>query len=123
MTQGLVNGSPGPATRHLCIDMQRVFSHGSWEIPWMRAVLPRISRICARHAPATIFTRFIPPESREDAEGTWRRYYDRWPEMTRARIDPDRLELMPELAGFVPPARIFDKKVFRPGWTAGWTCG
>jgi len=57
----------------------------------MRAVLPRISRICARHASATIFTRFIPHESPEDAEGTWRRYYDRWSEMTRARIDPTGL--------------------------------
>jgi nicotinamidase-related amidase len=36
--------------------------------------------------------------------------------MTIDRIGPDMVGLVPELAAFVPPARIFDKSVYSP-WT------
>ncbi len=118
MTEGIVHGPVGPATRHICVDMQRMFAQGSWKIQWMAAVLPRIARICERHAPATIFTRFIPPDSPADAQGTWRDYYERWPEKTRGRLDPGQLELVEVLAAFAPPARLFDKAVYSP-WLDG----
>jgi nicotinamidase-related amidase len=39
----------------------------------------------------------------------WRRYYQRWREATREQVDPRLLELMPPLAGLVPPATVIDK--------------
>jgi hypothetical protein len=35
-----------PKTVHLCVDMQRIFSHeGPWSAPWMDRVLPKIVRL------------------------------------------------------------------------------
>jgi nicotinamidase-related amidase len=69
----------GPATLHLCIDMQRLFStEGPWPTPWMERVLPVVAEIAERAPDRTVFTRFIPPYRPEDMPGTWRGYYERW---------------------------------------------
>ena len=39
----------------------------------------------------------------------WRHYYERW-------VGPEMIDLVPDLAMFVPPARTFDKHVYSP-WT------
>ena len=102
-----------PRTVHLCIDMQAVFAGDTpWHTPWMARVLPVVERIAARHPARTIFTRFIPPASDDPMPGAWRRYWDRWRELTRDRIDPRLLDLLPPLAALVPPARVFDKPVY-----------
>ena len=44
--------------------------------------------------------------------GAWRTFYENWRDVTRERLDPARLELMPELARFAPPAGVFDKAVY-----------
>jgi len=41
----------------------------------MERVLPVVAAIAERHAHHTIFTRFIPPDHPEQAQGTWHRYY------------------------------------------------
>lgn len=100
----------GPRTRHLCIDLQRLFAEETpWQVPWLKAVLPAIEEIAGRHARQTIFTRFVPPPTAADASGAWRDYYAAWPDMTRERLDPALLELAPPLARLVPPARLLDK--------------
>ena len=92
-----------------------MFSEGSpWAAPWLRRVLPVVSRIARQHAAATIFTRFMPPERPEQLPGTWQRYYARWREMTRERLDRRLLELVPELSALVPPARVLDKPFYSP---------
>ena len=102
-----------PATLHLCIDMQRLFStEGPWPTPWMERVLPVVAEIAERAPERTVFTRFIPPYRAEDMPGTWRGYYERWCEATRERLDPNLLELMPPLQRLVPPATILDKPVY-----------
>src|ERR1041385_7175057 len=100
----------GPSARHLCIDMQRLFSdEGPWRTPWMTRVLPVIETV-AGHAPrSTIFTRFIPPRHAEDMPGMWQAYYTKWSEVTRARLDPELIELVPTLKRFVPPAAVYDR--------------
>lgn len=100
-------------TAHVCVDMQRLFSHdGPWSTPWLPKVVPQCVAL-ARHRPeATIFTRFVKPVTADTAEGAWKEFYRRWPETTRAQIDPALLELVPELASFVPPALVFDKPVY-----------
>jgi nicotinamidase-related amidase len=97
-------------TVHLCIDMQRLFStDGPWPTPWMERVLPVISEIAGRFPERTVFTRFITPRRPEDMPGMWRRYYERWRQTTRERIDQHLLDLMPPLARLVPPATVVDK--------------
>lgn len=98
--------------RHLCIDMQLLFAADtSWQVPWLQKVLPGIEEIAGRHAHRTIFTRFMPAPSAEEAQGAWRDYYAAWPDLTRRRLDPALLELVPPLARLVPPARLLDKTV------------
>ena len=46
----------------------------------------------------------------------WRRYYQRWGSMTIGQIGPEMVDLVPDLARFVPPARAIDKYVYSP-WT------
>ncbi|MGE0752097.1 MAG: cysteine hydrolase family protein [Variibacter sp.] len=97
-------------TIHLCLDMQRLFSpEGPWPTPWMKRVLPVVVEIAARFPERTVFTRFITPEHRDDMPGMWRRYYAKWTDTTRERVDLRFLELVPELARFSPPAAVVDK--------------
>jgi nicotinamidase-related amidase len=106
----------GPLTRHtahLCVDMQNMFAEATaWHTPWMTRVLPVVEQIAHRHPARTIFTRFMPPPRAESMPGAWRRYYERWPEFTAARIDPSLLELVPSLQRLVPPATIVDKHLY-----------
>ena len=97
-------------TVHLCIDMQRLFSsEGLWPAPWMERVLPVVTELAAHHPDRTVFTRFITPRRAEDTPGMWQRYYFKWREATRERLDPAMLELMPSLKALVPPAAVVDK--------------
>jgi nicotinamidase-related amidase len=90
--------------------MQRIFSHeGPWSTPWMDRVLPKIVRLAKEFPERTVFTRFMTPQKPEDMPGTWRSYYEKWREVTRERIDPAILELMPALKRLVPPATVIDK--------------
>lgn len=113
--EGLQYGRLPDSAVHLCIDMQNLFSEGTpWHTPWMKRVLPKVESL-ARHRPErTVFSRFMPPQRPEDRQGTWRRYYERWGELTRERIDPQLLELVPSLAALAPPATVLDKPAYSP---------
>lgn len=98
---------------HLCIDMQRLFAEPSpWHVPWMGRVVPGIVKLVERCPERTVFTRFMPPRTAEEARGAWRDYYSQWREVTRDHLDPRLLELVGPLAAFSPPARIIDKTVY-----------
>jgi nicotinamidase-related amidase len=104
---------------HICVDMQRMFAEPTpWQTPWIKRVLPNILNLVSAHPAATVFTRFIPPSAPEHGSGTWRRYYERWPQMTLSHLGMEMTELMPELSGFIPPARLVDKAVYSP-WFGG----
>ena len=108
-------GPPGETTVHLCVDMQRMFAERTdWKMPWLGRVLPNIRSIASAHPERTIFTRFIPARKPGQGVGTWRPYYDRWGSMTIDQVGPEMIELVPDLARFVPPARTFDKHVYSP---------
>jgi nicotinamidase-related amidase len=95
--------------------MQRLFTaEGPWPTPWLDRTLPLIEEIAGEHASHTIFTRFMPPYAPDGMPGTWRRFYQRWPNVTRSRIDAALLELVPSLARHVPPAVVMDKPVYSP---------
>ena len=112
---GLKFGGLGARAAHVCVDAQRLFSEKTdWHTPWLARILPNLGRLCAAHAERTVFTRFVPPRVAEEAEGTWRRYYERWSGMTLAALGPEMVDLVPELARFAPPARIVDKRAYSP---------
>lgn len=116
---GRFSGRLTAKSLHLCVDMQRLFSNeGPWRTPWMDRTLPSIVEIAERHARQTIFTRFIPPATPSDMPGQWRHYYERWRDVTRERLDPRLLDLVPPLDRLVPPAIVVDKPVYSPfhGW-------
>jgi nicotinamidase-related amidase len=105
---------------HLCVDMQRIFSKGGvWETPWMERVLPVVAEIAARYKERTIFSRFITPQTPDQRPGQWQRYYQRWQAATREHLQPDQLDLVPELARFVPPAHIVDKPAYSAFYLSG----
>jgi len=98
---------------HLCVDMQRIFAKGGiWETPWMERVLPTIADIVDCHAARTVFTRFITPNSPDEAPGQWRPYFQRWKIATRQVLAASQLDLVPELARFAPPATVIDKPAY-----------
>ncbi|RYG24648.1 MAG: cysteine hydrolase [Burkholderiales bacterium] len=104
---------------HICVDMQSIFAEDThWHAPWLNRVLPAIERLVESSAERTIFTRFLPPSVPEEAQGAWQRYYEHWIDMTRDRLPPALLDLVPPLARFVPPAQTFDKPVYSP-WLRG----
>lgn len=105
---------PLPANSvHLCLDMQVMFSRdGPWPTPWMERVLPQMVRLAERMRERTVFTRFVPPMHAGDMPGMWREFYRKWPQVTRQRLAPACLELVPELRRFAPPAVTFDKFVY-----------
>nr|WP_147027529.1 cysteine hydrolase [Methylobacterium oxalidis] len=95
--------------------MQGMFAEQTeWHTPWMERVRPNVARIVEAQAARTLFTRFIPAERPGEGRGTWAHYYERWASMTRERLDPRLIDLVPELARHVPPAEIFDKTVYSP---------
>jgi len=93
--------------------MQNVFAlETPWHTPWMKRVLPVVVGIAERHPARTVFTRFIPPERPDLMPGSWRRYYERWRDLTQERMDPGLIELVPRLRALAPPAEIVDKRVY-----------
>jgi nicotinamidase-related amidase len=100
---------------HLCVDMQNLFARKTdWHTPWMERVTPVVRRIAERYPTRTIFTRFVPLARPGEGKGTWKRYYERWANMTTERLAPDMIELVPGLADLVPPAEVVDKHVYSP---------
>jgi nicotinamidase-related amidase len=100
---------------HLCVDMQRLFAEDTpWHTPWMDRVRPKVLALVERHPSETVFTRFIPARRPGEGHGTWRRYYEHWADVTVERLGAEMVELLPELARFVPPAIVIDKNVYSP---------
>ncbi|GJD95450.1 cysteine hydrolase family protein [Methylobacterium iners] len=113
-------GPLGRSCAHLCVDMQRMFAEKTdWHTPWMPRAMPNVRRIVEAWPARTWFTRFIPARYPGEGRGTWSQYSKRWSGMTLEALDPDLVELMPELAEFVPPAEIVDKRVYSPWLETG----
>ncbi|MEF0944095.1 cysteine hydrolase family protein [Rhizobium sp. BR 362] len=105
--------------RHICVDMQRMFAEETpWFVPWMDRILPQVREVSGTYPQRTIFTRFVPPRTADDLWGEWRDYYKKWWMMTGEHLPSEMVELVQPLANLVPPARVFDKRVYSP-WIGG----
>lgn len=112
---GLRFGPLGPETWHLCIDLQQIFAPGApWSTPWLERIRPVAYGLCHLHPDRTILTRFVPPERPRQARGTWRRFYEKWHQVTALDANPDWVELLPEFAALAPPAVVVDKPAYSP---------
>ena len=101
--------------RHVCVDMQRIFWEDTpWHAPSIREVLPQVIELASFYPERTIFTRFIPPNSADQAFGAWQDYYQKWWMMTRDQMPAEQLRLVPSLAALVPPAQLLDKHIYSP---------
>jgi nicotinamidase-related amidase len=117
--QELTYGTIESGAVHICVDMQRMFAEDTpWQTPWMERVRPVIATIAREYAPSTVFTRFIPAAAPGEGVGTWRRYWQRWSDMTLKSLGPDFVALLPELRALGPPASVFDKRTYSP-WVDG----
>jgi nicotinamidase-related amidase len=105
--------------RHICVDMQRMFAEDTpWQVKWLERISPQVIEVAGRHAERTVFTRFVPPENAAEAPGVWKEYYQKWWMMTGEYLPSEMVDIIPALAEFVPPAKIFDKRVYSP-WSDG----
>jgi nicotinamidase-related amidase len=85
-----------------------------WRTPWMDRVMPIVQRIAERHPEDTVYTRFMPPRTAEEARGAWRSYFERWRDFTLERIDPALLDLVDPLAALATQGTVVDKPHFSP---------
>ncbi|MGX7703311.1 cysteine hydrolase family protein [Methylobacterium sp. Gmos1] len=119
-TDALPNGPLDETAIHVCVDMQNLFARETaWHTPWMGRVLPRIVRLAGAVPERTLFTRFVPAQHPGEGRGCWKRYWERWAEMTVDRLGPEMVELVPELAALTPPAETVDKTVYSPWMEPG----
>ena len=110
---GLKFGALGPKTLHLCIDMQLMFAlETKWASEAIWRALPAILEISGRYTARTVFTRFICPRDLSETSGQWTRFYTDAEGMLSSQLHPSMMDLLPELAKFIPPAKIVDRKVF-----------
>ena len=104
---------PGPNAVHLCVDVQNLFAPGGpWATPWMEKALPSMCDL-RRTLPSGPSSRVLfRPRRRPFDEGMWREYYRKWQNVTRDRLDPEVLDLVPDLRKFAPPASVIDRMVY-----------
>ena len=110
---GTLISPPDACAAHLCIDMQNLFAPGGpWATPWMERVAPFVAALVERAPERTIFTRFIPPQTKKLARGIWQLYYEKWGCVTGDRLAPHWLNLIPALARHAPPAALSDWQTY-----------
>ena len=120
----LPHGPLGTGAVHLCVDMQRMFAERTdWHTPWMARVRPVVHRIAARFPERTLFTRFIPPRDPRDAQGSWRRYYERWESMTLDRLGAGMVDWSRTWRHWCRRRKCWTSACIRRGWTQTWTSG
>ena len=91
------------------IDMQRLFAEDTvWHTPSTGRVVVPIRHL-VEHFGDAVFTRFMTPESPSEARGTWGSYYEHWAELTTAVMDPEMLDVMPELSDLAARSKVCDK--------------
>src|SRR5262249_34208433 len=83
-----------------------------WAVKDIGRIRPEVTWL-AEHKPGrTFWTRFIPAQNAENATGSWRKYYARWPNATLDGGGAGYVDLLPEHRTLAGKAAIFDKGTF-----------
>ncbi|MES2435864.1 MAG: isochorismatase family cysteine hydrolase [Pseudomonadota bacterium] len=100
-----------PHTKHIVIDLQRLFAepHG-WHVPTIADILPNVLTLCQTTAANTLYSRFITPVNPEGATGQWQTLYQAYPQVTG--LDPTILDLVEPLNQIAHKTQIFDKTTY-----------
>lgn len=108
--------SAGPeATRHLVIDMQRLFAEKTvWHTPSLHAILPAVLRLTHAFAGRTCFARFVVPPDAASAEGQWQHYYLHWDMLVGERHDPALIDIVDPLFPLATQEAVLDKPTYSP---------
>ena len=102
-----------PTALHIVVDMQELFrSHPEWGTQALTEIVPPIRRLLEAKPDNAYFSRFIPAQHADKAEGTWQRYYRRWHSVTLDQIDAVQIDVVHELKPWAK--RVGDK----PGYSA-----
>jgi nicotinamidase-related amidase len=102
-----------PTALHIVVDMQELFrSHPEWGTQALTGIVPPIRRLLEAMPENAIFSRFIPAQRADQAEGMWQRYYRRWHSVTLDQIDATQIDVVHELKPWAK--RVGDK----PGYSA-----
>jgi nicotinamidase-related amidase len=102
-----------PDTLHVVIDMQRIFAEETaWHTPAIATILPNVVALSEAFSAATLFVKFMLPQSSQQASGTWRGYYDRWSAMTLHAIDPAMQDLVEPLQRFATSDNQIEKLTY-----------
>lgn len=103
----------GERPLHVVVDMQRLFiDPPEWRVPALPQILPNVTALCRHRPDHTLLTRFVPPMDATQEQGTWQRFYRRWPMVTLRHMPAEMVDLVDPLGGFVPPGEIIDKTTY-----------
>ena len=99
---------------HVVVDMQRLFAEDTgWLVPTIHTVLPNIQRLVDHRPARALYPRFITPKNADAADGNWKAFYKRWPQVTQERLaSPALFELMAPLAAKASAEAQIDKPGF-----------
>jgi nicotinamidase-related amidase len=105
-----------PTWMHVCVDMQQMFEADTpWAFTGAKGIIPNIRTLCDLAPGRTVFTRFVTPKNSDNALGRWAPFYERWSEMTRAKMQSEKIELFKELKLYVQRgAQVVDKRTYSP---------
>jgi nicotinamidase-related amidase len=100
---------------HVVVDMQRLFAEDTgWGVPTIESVLPNILRLVDHRPGRALYPRFVTPKNAESADGNWKAFYRRWPQVMQDKLSPALFDLMAPLAAKAPAEAQIDK----PGFSA-----
>jgi len=104
-------GPIAPTALLVVVDMQELFrSHPEWGTQALTGIIPPIQRLLMAKPDNAWFSRFIPAQRADQAEGTWRRFYRRWHSVTLDQLGPGQIDVVHELRPWVK--RVADKSGF-----------
>jgi nicotinamidase-related amidase len=98
---------------HIVIDMQRLFAeYPDWAVKDIGRIRKEVTWLAEHRPGRTFWTRFIPAQNAEAAAGSWRKYYEAWPNATLDGGCAAYVDLLPEHRTLAGKAQIFDKGTF-----------
>lgn len=82
--------------------------------PWLHKILPNLERLGAAQEDRLVFYAVRPAAPRQEGAGTWQYDDERRQGMRREALGSGMVDLWPELACFIPPAKVVATRQAKP---------